>query len=128
MPIVEVAVVPVGTHVASMAQQVAAAEEAARRRGIKHQVTPVATILEGSLQEALDCARDMHEAALHSGSPRVVTRITIDQHLAADRHEGRREGSMERSDPSREHRAGGGRREDKGFAGADQHLPAGREV
>ncbi len=79
MPIAEIAVVPIGTDDASMSDTVARAHEAAHRRGIKHQVTPMSTVLEGPLNELFDCAREMHEAALRSGCPRVVTSFTIDE-------------------------------------------------
>lgn len=128
MPTIEIAVVPVGTRVPSMAQQVEAAQEAAQRRGIKHQVTPMATILEGSLQDVLECAREMHEAALRSGSPRVVTQITIDHRL-----EGGTEGRFEERERGGERRGEreGQRRErsERGeaeVAGAGQRIPAGR--
>jgi uncharacterized protein (TIGR00106 family) len=78
MPVLEVSIVPVGTDDTSFSSFVSRTQDAVRRHGIKHQVTPMSTILEGSLEECLACARDMHQAALQAGAQRVVTNIVID--------------------------------------------------
>jgi uncharacterized protein (TIGR00106 family) len=78
MPVAEVSIVPVGTDEASFSDLVAKAVSACQARGVRHQVTAMATVLEGPLEAVLDCARSMHEAALRSGCPRVVTHIAID--------------------------------------------------
>lgn len=82
MALVEVSIVPVGTNAASISSFVAEAARVADEMGLKYQVTPTATVLEGDLQQALNCAQKMHDAAMRAGAARVVTNVTID-----DRHD-----------------------------------------
>jgi uncharacterized protein (TIGR00106 family) len=78
MPVCEVAIVPVGTDETSYADAVERACQPCRERGVRHTVTPMATILEGPLPEIMACAQAMHEAVLRGGCQRVVTHIAID--------------------------------------------------
>jgi len=82
MALVEVSIVPVGTNEASFSSFVTEAARVAEQMGLKFQVTPTATVLEGDLQKALNCAQKMHAAAVSAGATRVVTNVTID-----DRHD-----------------------------------------
>lgn len=76
--LVEVSIVPVGTNQASFSSFVTEAARVAEQMGLKFQVTPTATVLEGDLQQALNCAQKMHAAAVRAGASRVVTNVTID--------------------------------------------------
>jgi uncharacterized protein (TIGR00106 family) len=82
LALLEIAVVPVGTNHASISHHIAEACREAVRNGIKFQVTPTSTVLEGDLRAVMEVAHRMHEAAFNNGARRVVTNITID-----DRHD-----------------------------------------
>lgn len=78
MPIAQLTVVPLGTGDSSLSGAVAAVVAAIRATGIKHRLTPMATVLEGSLEEIFTAVRAAHEAGFAAGSGRVSTSLTID--------------------------------------------------
>lgn len=47
------------------------------KTGIKHMVTPMETVLEGTLDECLAAARAAHEACFVAGAQQAVTYIKI---------------------------------------------------
>ncbi|MCR4397607.1 MAG: MTH1187 family thiamine-binding protein [Firmicutes bacterium] len=79
MAVVEVKVVPVGTGSASMSSYVASCYRVVEEEGLKHQLTPTSTIIEGDLAHVLNVARRMHQEAFAEGVERVVTNIYIDE-------------------------------------------------
>lgn len=77
--IVEVTVVPLGTASTSLSLYVAGVEKVlAKHAHIKSMLTPMATILEGELDEIMSVIREMHEEPFLNGAQRVSTRISID--------------------------------------------------
>lgn len=86
MALLEISVVPVGTDSPSISSYIAQACKEAKRNGIKFEVTPTATVMEGDLPALLNVAQQMHEAAFRSGSQRVVTNIAIDERRDKDLH------------------------------------------
>ncbi len=84
MALLEISVVPVGTESPSFSSFVAQACREAQRNGIKYDVTPTSTVMEGDLPALMDVARKMHEAAFQAGSQRVVTNIAIDERRDKD--------------------------------------------
>lgn len=79
MAIAEIKVVPVGTHNASFSSIVTDCYRIARETpGIRHQLTPTSTIIEGDLPQVLDVVQRMHDATLQNGCTRVVTSVSID--------------------------------------------------
>jgi uncharacterized protein (TIGR00106 family) len=80
MAILEVSIVPVGTPTASLSQYVAGAVRILQNEpGIKYQLTPMNTIIEGELEHILALASRMHQSAFEAGVVRVVTTIRIDE-------------------------------------------------
>lgn len=80
MAIVEVNVVPMGTPSPSISSYIADCYEIAKKEtGIKHQITPMSTILEGDLDRVMDVVKKMHKVPFRDGVQRVVTSITIDE-------------------------------------------------
>ncbi len=77
MPIAEITVVPVGVG-SSVSDYVAEALRKVRARGLKYQLTPTSTIIEGELDELFQVLREMHESPFEKGAPRVLTVIKID--------------------------------------------------
>lgn len=84
MALLEVSVVPVGTESPSISSFIAEACKEAKRNGIKFDVTPTSTVMEGDVTALIDVARQMHEAAFRGGSARVVTNISIDERRDKD--------------------------------------------
>jgi uncharacterized protein (TIGR00106 family) len=78
MAVVEFSVVPVGTGSPSVGGWVVKAMRAVEASGIKHQLTPMSTILEGGVEETLGLVAKIHEEILASGVKRVITSIKID--------------------------------------------------
>lgn len=78
MAIVAVNMVPLGMG-SSVSKYVAAAEKViVDRPGVKRQVGPMFTTLEGDLDEVMQAIREMQEAVFAAGVDRVITTIKID--------------------------------------------------
>lgn len=75
----DVRIVPVGSASSSITAVVARAYRVAQESGLRHELTPTATVLEGQTAEVLDVVRRMHEACLGQGVERVVTTVTLDE-------------------------------------------------
>ena len=79
--VAEISVVPIGSGDKGLSQYVAACLDVLREaKGIKYQLTPMSTILEGSLDNVLEVTRKMHEVPFQKGARRVLTSLKIDQH------------------------------------------------
>ena len=77
--IAQVTIVPLGTGSTSLSYYVAEVEKVLKKyKNIKTQLTPMASILEGDLDEVLKVIREMHEVPFLKGAKRVSTRISID--------------------------------------------------
>jgi len=77
--VVEVKIFPVGTSSASLSRFVAGCVAVLRKEeGVKYQLTPMGTIIEGELDSIMAIIRRMHEAPFQAGVDRVVTDIRID--------------------------------------------------
>jgi len=78
MAIVAVNMVPLGMG-SSVSKYVAAAEKViVNRPGIKRELGPMFTSLEGDLDEIMQAIREMQEAVFETGVDRVITTIKID--------------------------------------------------
>lgn len=84
MALLEISVVPVGTESPSFSTAVSEALKEAERNGIKYDVSPTSTVLEGDLPALMDIAHKMHGAAFRGGTQRVVTNISIDERRDKD--------------------------------------------
>jgi uncharacterized protein (TIGR00106 family) len=87
--IVEVSITPIGTATPSVSKYVAQAHKALiETPGLKAQLTPMSTVLEGDLDLILQAIRQAQETVFAAGAQRVSTSIKID-----DRRD--RQGTME---------------------------------
>lgn len=78
--VAELAIVPVGTGDAGVSRYVAACLEVLEgRKGLSYQLTPMGTVIEGSLDEVLEVTRQMHEVPFGKGASRVLTTLKIDE-------------------------------------------------
>ena len=78
MAIVQFSVVPLGTGSTSLSHYVAQIHRLLQDSGVKHQLTPMGTILEGPLEELLAVIRRCHQVPFDQGAQRVMTLIDID--------------------------------------------------
>ena len=78
MAMAEVTVVPMGTGSPSLSAYVAEVLKLVKDSGIKYQLTPMGTILEGDLDEIFALVRRMHEVPFSDEIKRVVTTLKID--------------------------------------------------
>jgi len=78
MAICEITVIPLGTGETSASKYVAKCLDVARKSGLKYEITPMSTVIEGNLEKILEVIRKMHEVPFNEGAQRVVTTITID--------------------------------------------------
>ncbi|OIJ21847.1 hypothetical protein BKP45_03895 [Anaerobacillus alkalidiazotrophicus] len=81
MPILEISVVPVGSNSPSFSSNVSKAVEVIQQKGLNYQVTPTATVIEGSIDELMDVAKQIHKNEITNGTQRVVTNICIDDRI-----------------------------------------------
>jgi len=73
----EMHVVPIGQDELSIARYVAMTSDVCTERHLKHEVTPMGTVVDGSLEECLEAVRESTEKVL-SQAPRVIVSVTLD--------------------------------------------------
>ena len=79
MVIAEIHVLPLGTQTPSVSRYVADCLKVVKQaKDVKYQITPMGTVIQGPLEQALELAKQMHEAPFATGAQRVLTTITID--------------------------------------------------
>lgn len=82
MVVAEFTVIPLGG--VDMRPYVDVAVDVIRRSGLKHEVGPLGTAIEGELDQVFDVMKQAHLAVIRHGAGRVVTEIRIDQQHDAD--------------------------------------------
>ncbi|HKK02132.1 MAG TPA: MTH1187 family thiamine-binding protein [Desulfuromonadales bacterium] len=78
MAVVEVSITPLGTATPSVSEFVAGCLKLVKASGLKYQLTPMGTVIEGDLDSILRVVHQMHEAPFKAGAMRVSTLIKID--------------------------------------------------
>lgn len=79
MAVAEITIIPSGTGSPSVSTHVAKALRILQEeKGIKYQMTPMGTIVEGDLDRILLLAKRMHEATFDESVCRVATLLKID--------------------------------------------------
>ncbi len=97
MAICSISVVPVGTGSTSVSSYVARCHEMLREaEGIKFQLTPMATILEGDLSRILELIAEIHRIPFEEGAKRVLTTVMIDDRADKQLTMDGKTGSVER--------------------------------
>ena len=78
--VAELSIVPIGTGEAGVSHYVAACLEILEgREDLSYRLTPMGTVIEGSLDKVLEVTRQMHEVPFNKGAYRVVTTLKIDE-------------------------------------------------
>lgn len=86
MAVVEVSITPLGTASPSVSSYVAGCLRIVRESGLKHQLTPMGTIMEGDIDLILRTIRIMQESVFDAGALRVSTLIKIDDRRDLEEH------------------------------------------
>jgi len=84
MAVVEISVTPLATVGSGVSAYVAGCVKIARESGLKVQLTPMGTILEGEMSDLWPVLMEMHAFPFDQGVERVSTLIKVD-----DRRDGR---------------------------------------
>ena len=85
MVIVEFVIVPLGEK--SLSRYVAEVIKLLEKKGVKYQLTPMATIIETkTVREAFYIIEEAHELMFNLGAERVSTTIRIDDRRDRERH------------------------------------------
>ena len=78
--VAELSIFPVGTGDAGLSRYVAACLEVLEgREDLCYRLTPMGTVIEGSLDKVLEVTRQMHDVPFGKGASRVVTTLKIDE-------------------------------------------------
>jgi uncharacterized protein (TIGR00106 family) len=86
MAVFEVTITPLGTGTAGVSNFVAGCLQILKASGLKYQLTPMGTIIEGDLDEVFGIIRKMHESPFAAGAVRVVTLLRIDDRRDKKEH------------------------------------------
>jgi len=78
MAVAFLTITPLGTATPSVSRYVAGVEKVLRASGLKHELTAMGTIIEGSVDDILAVVRKMHEHPFGEGALRVSTSLRID--------------------------------------------------
>lgn len=78
MAVVEISVTPLGTGSPGVSEYVAGAVKILRDSGLKYQLTPMGTIIEGDIECIFPVLLRMHQAPFDRQAVRVSTLIKID--------------------------------------------------
>jgi len=78
MAMAEVSIVPLGIGKTGVSEYVTGALQELKKSGLKFRLTPMGTVIEGSLDELLTVIRRMHETPFQKGVKRVYTVIKLD--------------------------------------------------
>lgn len=77
--VAEISVVPVGTANTGLSHFVAACLDVLdNSKDISYQLTPMGTIIEGTIEKVFEVIKAVHEAPFTKGALRVVTWVKID--------------------------------------------------
>jgi len=85
MVIAEISIVPIGTSSTGLSSYIAKAIETLKESGLRYQITPMGTIIEGELNRVIEVCRKMHESVFEDRDvKRVLTNIKIDDRRDKD--------------------------------------------
>jgi len=81
MAVAEICLFPLGTESPSVGKYLEPVMEVIKECGLKYQVCPMGTVVEGSIDDILELVKRCHEAILKAGAKRVVISLKIDDRI-----------------------------------------------
>jgi len=76
--VAEIAMYPVGSGSSSMSQMLADSVSVLKKHGLKFQVTPTGTNVEGDMDTILSAVKEMDEVPFKEGADRVILMLRLD--------------------------------------------------
>jgi uncharacterized protein (TIGR00106 family) len=77
--VAEVSIIPIGTSDTGLSRYIASCLKVIEdSKDLSYRLTPMGTVIEGSLDNVLEVVRKMHEVPFNEGALRVVTHLKID--------------------------------------------------
>jgi len=74
----DVSITPIGKDELSIARYVAVTSSVCADLGLTHEVTPMGTVVSGSIEDCLEAVRQTAEKSLSGRTPRVIVHATLD--------------------------------------------------
>jgi uncharacterized protein (TIGR00106 family) len=84
MALAEISIIPIGTPTPSIGDWIAESVKILEKEGIKYELSPTGTLVEGRSSDIFRVAGKMHTAALKMGIKRVFTSILVDDRRDKD--------------------------------------------
>lgn len=81
MAVAELCIFPLGTESPSVGKYLKHVIRVIEESGLKYQLCPMGTVVEGSIDEILELVKLCHEAILKAGAKRVVISLRIDDRI-----------------------------------------------
>ncbi|ACJ16266.1 Uncharacterized Protein TON_0778 [Thermococcus onnurineus NA1] len=81
MAVAELCLFPLGTESPSVGKYLEPVIEVIKASGLKYQVCPMGTVVEGSVEEILELVKACHDAILKAGAKRIVISLKIDDRV-----------------------------------------------
>ncbi|MCD6132927.1 MAG: MTH1187 family thiamine-binding protein [Deltaproteobacteria bacterium] len=81
MAVASLVVTPLGTGSPSVSKYVAEVHKVIKEKGIKHQLTPADTVLEGEIDEIFETVKAIYKHMFEIGLKRVSMHIHIDERI-----------------------------------------------
>jgi len=78
MAIVDISIVPIGTKNPSVSEYVRKSIKLIKKSGLKYQVNPMGTSIEGDLSDIFELILQIHKAQVKMGAKRLLTTVKID--------------------------------------------------
>jgi uncharacterized protein (TIGR00106 family) len=78
MAVAEISVMPVGKG-EGLSEYVAIAYSIAKNSGLRCELTPMGTVLEGDVDKIFQLAQKMHLSLFDKGAQRVITHLKLDE-------------------------------------------------
>jgi len=95
--ILEISVVPLGTETPSLSRHLATLPGILAASGLRYEIHPMGTVVEGSVPQLLALAAKLHEAGFSAGAQRVSTHMILDDRRDRSRPMEEKVRSLERA-------------------------------
>lgn len=97
MAILEISVVPLGTETPSLSRHLAALPGILEASGLRYEIHPMGTVVEGPVSGLFALAAQLHEAGFTGGAQRVSTHMVLDDRRDRSRPMEEKVRSLERA-------------------------------
>lgn len=96
MALMQITILPLGTSTPSVGDYVAGVQKLLMDKGADFQLNDMGTVIQGTPQELLQLALEIHEHPFHHGVDRVITNIVLDDRRDKARGIGEKQEAVQR--------------------------------